>query len=174
MESTGNELMDELFVKSRINKNLGISYGSYKGINIQFTFDDRDDGCYVRFSRDEYSFRRRNYKEWDCVRIKYNYSHEETKFCMDMLCDASIYHIKGDTGDAIIRCDGKVYVTKNSDYPVGFEFDNWSKCTELTSIVYLTKTRDIMIKIIDICESKEEFIEAYNLAMSSRTKNARK
>lgn len=180
MKNTGNKLIDELLIKSTATRDPNIYSGSYKDINIKFTLDDyfspekNDYGCYVHLNGAPYPFRRRNYKEQDCVRIMYNYSYEETQFCMDMLCDVSIYHVKGKTGDAIIRCDGNIYVTKNIDYPVGFQFGDKSKCIELPSIIYLTKTRNAMIKIIDICESDEEFIEAYNIVMnSSTTKNAR-
>lgn len=109
--------------------------------------------------------------EFDMVKVLYSYNPEETKLCLDMLCDSEYYEMKSDKFKIRIYCTGII----------GVYFGRICICfttpwyNKMPFIEYITKTKLVLADICNMNPStKTELIEIYNSMMEcSQTKNAR-
>ncbi len=124
--------------------------------NIKLTLSLKDDHYEIKSASDE-------------VTVLYSYSPEETKLCLDMLCDNKYYEIESDEFSIYIYCDGGIEIYEYEEYFVSVWHD------KMPFIQYITKTRLVLIEMCNMnISTKTEFIEIYDSIMScSQTKNAR-
>ena len=120
---TGNEIIDELLTNGKPEDE---SYYRCKYKDVKIDIELYSEQCII-YNSDE-----------DRITIQYNYSRDETKLCLDMLCDIEYFRIMVINVMILIYCNGLITVVCRSNNIFNIE-SKWISLLPLP--IYLKQNR---------------------------------